>query len=163
MSSPNASSRWPKCASAKPSRAGAEEARRDTMPGGGGALAAVHSGQDQAVAGQHDGSALLQPGLTCTGRTEAVLSSGARHRIWANFDRRHSSPRARSDKMLTVWKLRLVHRKRLPCEPAAAGSSRTSAGVFFGFFCDSTEYGTFVYPHSASRVSAEKACPLSSG
>ena len=69
MSSPNASSRWPKCASAKPSRAGAEEARRDTMPGGGGALAAVHSGQDQAVAGQHDGSALLQPGLTCTGRT----------------------------------------------------------------------------------------------
>ena len=119
MSSPNASSRWPKCASAKPSRAGAEEARRDTMPGGGGALAAVHSGQDQAVAGQHDGSALLQPGLTCTGRTEAVLSSGARHRIWANFDRRHSSPRARSDKMLTVWKLRLVHRKRLPCEPAA--------------------------------------------
>ena len=119
MSSPNASSRWPKCASAKPSRAGAEEARRDTMPGGGGALAAVHSGQDQAVAGQHDGSALLQPGLTCTGRTEAVLSSGARHRIWANFDRRHSSPRARSDKMLTVWKLRLVERKRLPCEPAA--------------------------------------------
>ena len=105
MSSPNASSRWPKCASARASRAGAEEARRDTMPGGGGALAAVHSGQDQAAAGQHDGSALLQPGLTCTGRTEAVLPSGARHRIWANFDRRHSSPRARSDKMLTVWKL----------------------------------------------------------
>ena len=75
MSSPNASSRWPKCASARASRAGAEEARRDTMPGGGGALAAVHSGQDQAAAGQHDGSALLQPGLTCTGRTEAVLSS----------------------------------------------------------------------------------------
>ena len=119
MSSPNASIRWPKCTSARASQAGAEEARRDTMPGGGGALAAVHSGQDQAVAGQHDGSALLQPGLTCTGRTEAVLSSGARHRIWANFDRRHSSPRARSDKMLTVWKLRLVHRKRLPCEPAA--------------------------------------------
>ena len=59
------------------------------------------------------------PGLTCTGRTETLLSSGARHRIWANFDRRHSSPRARSDKMLTVWKSRLVHRKRLPCEPAA--------------------------------------------
>ena len=119
MSSPNASSRWPKCASARASRAGAEEARRDTMPGGGGALAAVHSGQDQAAAGQHDGSALLQPGLTCTGRTETLLSSGARHRIWASFDRRHSSPRARSDKMLTVWKLRLVERKRLPCEPAA--------------------------------------------
>ena len=119
MSSPNASSRWPKCASARASRAGAEEARRDTMPGGGGALAAVHSGQDQAAAGQHDGGALLQPGLTCTGRTEAVLSSGARHRIWANFDRRHSSPRAPSDKMLTVWKLRLGERKRLPCEPAA--------------------------------------------
>ena len=101
------------------SRAGAEGARRDTMPGGGGALAAVHSGQGQAAAGQHDGSALLQPGLTCTGRTEAVLSSGARRRIWANFDRRHSSPRARSDKMLTVRKLRLVERKRLPCEPAA--------------------------------------------
>ena len=93
---------------------GAEGARRDTMPGGGGALAAVHSGQGQAAAGQHDGSALLQPGLTCTGRTEAVLSSGARRRIWANFDRRHSSPRARSDKMLTVRKLRLVERKRLP-------------------------------------------------
>ena len=89
------------------------------MPGGGGALAAVHSGQGQAAAGQHDGSALLQPGLTCTGRTETLLSSGARHRIWASFDRRHSSPRARSDKMLTVWKLRLVERKRLPCEPAA--------------------------------------------
>ena len=89
------------------------------MPGGGGALATVHSGQSQAATGQHDGSALLQPGLTCTGRTEAVLSSGARHRIWANFDRRHSSPRARSDKMLTVRKLRLVERKRLPCEPAA--------------------------------------------
>ena len=59
--------------------------RRDTMPGGGGALAAVHSGQDQAAAGQHDGSALLQPGLTCTGRTETLLSSGARRRIWANF------------------------------------------------------------------------------
>ena len=88
------------------------------MPGGGGALAAVHSGQGQAAAGQHDGSALLQPGLTCTGRTETLLSSGARHRVWANFDRRHSSPRARSDKMLTVRKLRLVERKRLPCEPA---------------------------------------------
>ena len=119
MSSPNASSRWPKCASARASRAGAEGARRDTMPGGGGALATVHSGQSQAATGQHDGSALLQPGLTCTGRTEAVLSSGARRRIWANFDRRHSSPRARSDKMLTVRKLRLVERKRLPCEPAA--------------------------------------------
>ena len=34
MSSPNASSRWPKCTSARASRAGAEEARRDTMPGG---------------------------------------------------------------------------------------------------------------------------------
>ena len=80
------------------------------MPGGGGALATVHSGQSQAATGQHDGSALLQPGLTCTGRTETLLSSGARHRIWANFDRRHSSPRARSDKMLTVRKLRLVER-----------------------------------------------------
>ena len=89
------------------------------MPGGGGALATVHSGQSQAATGQHDGSALLQPGLTCTGRTEAVLSSGARRRIWANFDRRHSSPRARSDKMLTLRKLRLVQRMRLPCEPAA--------------------------------------------
>ena len=108
-----------KCASARASRAGAEGARRDTMPGGGGALATVLSGQSQAATGQHDGSALLQPGLTCTGRTETLLSSGARHRIWANFDRRHSSPRARSDKMLTVWKSRLVHRKRLPCEPAA--------------------------------------------
>ena len=88
------------------------------MPGGGGALATVHSGQSQAATGQHDGSALLQPGLTCTGRTETLLSSGARHRIWANFDRRHSSPRARSDKMMTVSKLRLVERKRLPCEPA---------------------------------------------
>ena len=90
------------------------------MPGGGGALATVHSGQSQAATGQHDGSALLQPGLTCTGgRTETLLSSGARHRTWANFDRRHSSPRARSDKMLTVRKLRLIERKRLPCEPAA--------------------------------------------
>ena len=62
--------------------------RRDTMPGGGGALATVRSGQDQAATGQHDGSALLQPGLTCTGRTETLLSSGARRR-------------ARSDKMLT--------------------------------------------------------------
>ena len=52
------------------------------MPGGGGALATVHSGQSQAATGQHDGSALLQPGLTCTGRTEAVLSS-ARRRIWS--------------------------------------------------------------------------------
>jgi len=33
---------------------------------------------------------------------EGTQSSGARHRIWANFDRHHSSPRARSDKMLTV-------------------------------------------------------------
>ena len=73
-SSPNASSRWPKCTSARASRAGAEEARRDTMPGGGDALAAVHSGQSQAAAGQHDGSALLQPGLTCTGRTETLLT-----------------------------------------------------------------------------------------
>ena len=63
MSSPNASSRWPKCASARASRAGAEEARRDTMPGGGGALAAVHSGQDQAAAGHYHRAALLQPGL----------------------------------------------------------------------------------------------------
>ena len=52
MSSPNASSRWPKCASARASRAGAEGARRDTMPGGGGALAAVHSGKRQAATGQ---------------------------------------------------------------------------------------------------------------
>ena len=133
-SSPNASSRWPKCASARASRAGAEGARRDTMPGGGGGLATVHSGQSQAATGQHDGSALLQPGLTCTGRTEAVLSSGARRRIWANFDRRHSSPRARSDKMLTVWKLRLVHRKRLLCEPAAGWLGWTAAIVFFGCF-----------------------------
>ena len=51
----NASSRWPKCASARASQAGAEQARRDTIPGGGGALAAVHSGKDQAAAGQHDG------------------------------------------------------------------------------------------------------------
>ena len=78
MSSPNASSRWPKCASARASRAGAEEARRDTMPGGGGALAAVYSGKGQAARGQHDGRAPLQPGLTCTGRTETVLSPGAR-------------------------------------------------------------------------------------
>ena len=134
MSSPNASSRWPKCASARASRAGAEGARRDTMPGGGGALATVHSGQSQAATGQHDGSALLQPGLTCTGRTEAVLSSGARHRIWANFDRRHSSPRARSDKMLTVRKLRLVERMRLPCEPAAGWLGRTARSVFFRLF-----------------------------
>ena len=91
----------------------------------------VHSGQDQAVAGQHDGSALLQPGLTCTGRTETLLSSGARHRIWASFDRRHSSPRARSDKMLTVWKLRLVHRKRLPCEPAAGWLVVDCRGDFY--------------------------------
>ena len=131
MSSPNASSRWPKCASARASRAGAEGARRDTMPGGGGALAAVHSGQGQAAAGQHDGSALLQPGLTCTGRTETLLSSGARHRTWANFDRRHSSPRARSDKMLTASKLRLVERKRLPCEPAAGWLGWTGRRVFF--------------------------------
>ena len=98
------------------------------MPGGGGALATVHSGQSQAATGQHDGSALLQPGLTCTGRTEAVLSSGARRRIWANFDRRHSSPRARSDKMLTVWKLRLVHREeaavRAGSRPARRGLPR---------------------------------------
>ena len=135
-SSPNASSGRPKCASARASRTGAEGARRDTMPGGGGALAAVHSGQDQAAAGQHDGSALLQPGLTCTGRTEAVLSSGARHRIWANFDRRHSSPRAPSDKMLTYGS-RGWSRGR----GCRASRQRTSAGVFFGFFCDSTEYG----------------------
>ena len=95
------------------------------MPGGGDALATVHSGQSQAATGQHDGSALLQPGLTCTGRTETLLSSGARHRTWANFDRRHSSPRARSDKMLTVRKLRLVERKRLPCEPAATAWERS--------------------------------------
>ena len=101
------------------------------MPGGGGALATVHSGQSQAATGQHDGSALLQPGLTCTGRTETLLSSGARHRIWANFDRRHSSPRARSDKMLTVRKLRLVQRKRLPCEPAAGWLGWTESGVCF--------------------------------
>ena len=86
MSSPNASSRWPKCASAKPSRAGAEEARRDTMPGGGGALAAVHNGQDQAAAGQHDGSALLQPGLTCTQGEQRRYYRLAL--VWANFDRR---------------------------------------------------------------------------
>ena len=61
MSSPNASSRWPKCASARASRAGAEGARRDTMPGGGGALAAVHSGQGQAAAGHYHRAALLQP------------------------------------------------------------------------------------------------------
>ena len=134
-SSPNASSRWPKCASARASRAGAEGARRDTMPGGGGALATVHSGKSQAATGQHDGSALLQPGLTCTGRTEAVLSSGARRRIWANFDRRHSSPRARSDKMLTVRKLRLVERKRLPCEPAAGWLVVDCSGDFYGFLC----------------------------
>ena len=132
MSSPNASIRWPKCTSARASQAGAEQARRDTIPGGGGALAAVHSGQDQAAAGQHDGSALLQPGLTCTGRTETLLSSGARHRIWANFDRRHSSPRARSDKMLTVRKLRLVQRKRLPCEPAAGRFVVDCRGDFYG-------------------------------
>ena len=125
------------------------------MPGGGGALATVHSGQSQAATGQHVGSALLQPGLTCTGRTEAVLSSGARHRIWANFDRRHSSPRARSDKMLTVWKLRLTERKRLPCERELAGSSWTAARVFFGFFSDSTVYGTFVYLHSASITGSD--------
>ena len=41
MSSPNASSRWPKCTRARASRAGAEGARRDTMPGGGDALATV--------------------------------------------------------------------------------------------------------------------------
>ena len=57
---------------------GAEGARRDTMPGGGGALAAVHSGKRQAATGQHDGRAPLQPGLTCTGRTETGLSPGAR-------------------------------------------------------------------------------------
>ena len=148
MSSPNASSRWPKCASARASRAGAEGARRDTMPGGGGALATVHSGQSQAATGQHDGSALLQPGLTCTGRTETLLSSGARHRIWANFDRRHSSPRARSDKMLTVRKLRLVERKRLPCEPAAGWLGWTARSVFFRlFFIHSSVHATFVYPH----------------
>ena len=77
-SSPNASSGRPKCASARASRTGAEGARRDTMPGGGGALAAVHSGKRQAATGQHDGRAPLQPGLTCTGRTETVLSPGAR-------------------------------------------------------------------------------------
>ena len=151
MSSPNASRRWPKCASARASRAGAEGARRDTMPGGGGALATVHSGQSQAATGQHDGSALLQPGLTCTGRTEAVLSSGARRRIWANFDRRHSSPRARSDKMLTVWKLRLVERKRLPCEPAAGWLVADFRWrLFSASSCDSSVYATFVYPHYAS-------------
>ena len=48
------------------------------MPGGGGALATVHSGQSQAATGQHVGSALLQPGLTCTGRTETLLSPRAR-------------------------------------------------------------------------------------
>ena len=148
MSSPNASSRWPKCASARASRAGAEGARRDTMPGGGGALATVHSGQSQAATGQHVGSALLQPGLTCTGRTEAVLSSGARRRIWANFDRRHSSPRARSDKMLTVRKLRLVERMRLPrASRQQAGSSWTAAATFMGFSVHSTAYGIMVYPH----------------
>ena len=134
-SSPNASSGRPKCASARASRTGAEGARRDTMPGGGGALATVHSGQSQAATGQHVGSALLQPGLTCTGRTEAVLSSGARHRIWANFDRRHSSPRARSDKMLTVRKLRLVERMRLPCEPAAGWLVVDCRGDFYGLLC----------------------------
>ena len=78
-SSPNASSGRPKCASGRASRTGAEGARRDTMPGGGGALAAVHSGKRQAATGQHDGRAPLQPGLTCTGRTETGLSSpGAR-------------------------------------------------------------------------------------
>ena len=77
-SSPNASSGRPKCASARASRTGAEGARRDTMPGGGGALAAVYSGKGQAARGQHDGRAPLQPGLTCTGRTETVLSPGAR-------------------------------------------------------------------------------------
>ena len=46
---PNASSGRPKCASARASRTGAEGARRDTMPGGGGALAAVHSGKGQAA------------------------------------------------------------------------------------------------------------------
>ena len=79
-SSPNASSGRPKCASARASRTGAEGARRDTMPGGGGALAAVYSGKGQAARGQHDGRAPLQPGLTCTatGRTETALSPGAR-------------------------------------------------------------------------------------
>ena len=115
------------------------------MPGGGGALATVHSGQSQAATGQHDGSALLQPGLTCTGRTEAVLSSGARRRIWANFDRRHSSPRARSDKMLTVRKLRLVERKRLPCEPAAGWLVVDCSGDFYGFL-HSSVHATMVYP-----------------
>ena len=134
-SSPNASSGRPKCASARASRTGAEGARRDTMPGGGGALAAVHSGKRQAATGQHDGRAPLQPGLTCTGRTETLLSSGARRRIWANFDRRHSSPRARSDKMLTVRKLRLVERKRLPCEPAAGWLVVDCSGDFYGLLC----------------------------
>ena len=68
MSSPNASSRWPKCASARASRAGAEGARRDTMPGGGGALATVHSGQSQAATGQHDGSACCS--LACHAQGE---------------------------------------------------------------------------------------------
>ena len=146
-SSPNASSRWPKCASARASRAGAEGARRDTMPGGGGALATVHSGKSQAATGQHDGSALLQPGLTCTGRTEAVLSSGARRRIWANFDRRHSSPRARSDKMLTVRKLRLVERKRLPCEPAAGWLVVDCRCDFYGLLLFIVPYTVLWFTH----------------
>ena len=66
---------------------------------------------------------------------EAVLSSGARRRTWANFDRRHSSPRARSDKMLTVRKLRLVERKRLPCEPAAGRLGVDCRGDFYGHLC----------------------------
>ena len=115
-SSPNASSGRPKCASARASRTGAEGARHDTMPGGGGALAAVYSGKGQAARGQHDGRAPLRPGLTCTGRTETVLSPGAR---LGKLRPPPGSQRARSDKMMTVSKLRLVERKRLPCEPAA--------------------------------------------
>ena len=84
-SSPNASSGRPKCASARASRTGAEGARRDTMPGGGGALAAVYSGKGQAATGQHDGRAPLQPGLTCTGRTETVLSSSCCGCICSHF------------------------------------------------------------------------------
>ena len=130
------------------------------MPGGGGALATVHSGQSQAATGQHDGSALLQPGLTCTGRTETLLSSGARRRIWANFDRRHSSPRARSDKMLTVRKLRLVERKRLPCEPAAGRLGVDCRDDFYGFLCHSSVHATMTEKpiKVVAAVHAEPAC-----
>ena len=65
--------------------------------------------------------------------------------------------------MLTVWKLRLVERKRLPCEPAAGRLGVDCRGDFYGLLLfivactllwfthikgvQGSVHATMVYPH----------------